>query len=334
LAPQPDSKLFAKTVILKLFFMNTKKTLEVTNDLLFPSLPYEEWKDTLDTLHLWTQIVGKIKLKQSSFINHWWEVAFHINARGMTTGRIPYKNFAFEITFDFINHTVTIYTSTGKKIILLLRPQTVKSFYSEFMSALESVGILLTISQKPSEIPNAIDFDKDTTHASYDKEWVEKWWQIQLQASFILDTFRSRFRGKSSAVNFFWGSFDLNTTRFSGKLLPDKTDWPKGYAFMRYAENEENFACGFWPGGDKFPDPAFYTYLYPAPPGCETIKTGPSIAYYNKHLSECLLPYEKVRKTKNPEKEILAFFQTTYVEYTKLAGWNSKDFEEKIPKIK
>jgi len=304
------------------------------NSSLWPSLPYEEWKDTLDTLHLWTQIIGKIKLKQNPFINQWWEVALYINARGMTTGRIPYRNFAFEIIFDFIDHTLTINTSKDKEKIIQLKPQTVKSFYAEFMKAFEAADISITISKKPSEISNAIDFDKDEEHVSYDKEQVKKWWQIQLQTSFILDDFRSHFRGKSSPVNFFWGSFDLNTTRFSGNILPDKIDWPKGYSFMRYAENEENFACGFWPGSEKFPHPAFYTYLYPAPKGCETIKTGPSIAYYNNHLSECLLPYEEVRKTKNSEKEILNFFQTTYSEYTKLAGWKTKEFEVLIPKIK
>jgi hypothetical protein len=298
---------------------------------IWPSLPYDSWKDTLHTLHLWTQIIGKIKLAQNPFINHWWEVAFYITPRGLTTGRIPYRNEAFEIIFDFFDHNLSIRTSAGKEKSLKLRPQTVADFYDEFMHALKLLDIKIKIKPEPTEILNAIPFKEDSTHHSYDKKFVTDWFRIQLQSSFLLDRFRSNFSGKSSPVQFFWGSFDLTTTRFSGNKLPDKKDWPEGYHFMRYAENEENFSCGFWPGNEKYKNPAFYSYLYPAPKGCETIKTGSVFSYFDKKLAECILPYEEVIKSKDPKKEILNFFETTYMEYAKLAGWKIKVLEGKVP---
>lgn len=298
----------------------------------WPSLPYTTWKDTLETLHLYSQIVGKIKLKQSSFLNHWWEVAFYVTPHGLTTGRIPYNNIAFEISFDFLFHKLLITTSEGRERIIKLEPLSVAVFYKKCMRALKQLGIDVKINTLPSEITNPIPFEKDLGHTSYDKKYVEKWHQLQLQISFILDAFRSDFRGKSSPVQFFWGSFDLTTTRFSGKKLPDKTDWPKGYHFMRYAENEENFACGFWPGSERFPNPAFYSYLYPAPKGCETMNTGSVFSYFDKKLAECILPYEKVRLAKDPTTEILNFFTTTYREFAKLAGWDIKDLRGITPK--
>lgn len=299
---------------------------------LWPSLPYNEWNDTLDTLHLWIQIVGKVKLKLSPFLNQWWEVVLYPTVRGLTTGRIPYNHSAFEIVFDFINHTVFILTSNGKEERILLQPMSVATFYTKIFQSLERLDIHITITPTPSEMSDTIPFKTDTTHHAYDKRHVNNWWQIILQASLLFDTFRSTFQGKSSPVQFFWGSFDLNTTRYSGKKLSDKTEWPKGYSFMRYAENEENFAIGFWPGDQRFPNPAFYSYLFPAPKGCESMLTGPAISYFSKTLSECILPYEEVRRTKNPEKEILDFFNTTYNEYTKLAGWDSKELEGSVPR--
>jgi len=293
--------------------------------ILWPSLPYENWKDTLETLHLWTQIVGKIKLKQNSFINHWWEVAFYLTSRGLTTGRIPYKYITFDVSFDFIFYRLIICTSKGEERIILLKPRTVSAFYKEFMQALEKLNIEITINMLPSEIPDPIPFEEDNIHKSYDGNYVHKWHQIQLQISFLLDEFRKDFRGKSSPVQFFWGSFDLNTTRFSEKKLPDKNDWPKGYKFMSYAENEENFACGFWPGNKKFPKSAFYSYLNPKPKGIE------AFSYFNKELGECIFTYEKALKVKNPGKEILNFFQTTYSKYAELARWNIKELQFKPP---
>ncbi len=297
----------------------------------WPPLSHDSWKDTLVTLHMWTQIVGKIKLKQNPFINQWWEVAFYLTPRGLATGRIPYQDRAFEVIFDFIHHTLFILTSDGKEEKISLHPQSVAQFYTTFMKSLAKLGIEITINPIPSETTNTIPFSKDTKHVSYDKAFVATWHHIQLQSSFIFDKFRSPFRGKSSPVQFYWGSFDLNTARFSGKKLPDKKDWPKGYKFMRYAENEENFSSGFWPGDEKFPEPAYYAYMYPAPKGYESARFGPAIAYYNKKLSLCILPYEEVRKAKNPEKEIMNFLTTTYTEFAKLAGWNIQELTGPVP---
>ena len=298
----------------------------------FLTLPYDEWRKTLDTIHLWVQIVGKIKLEQNAFLNHWWEVAFYPSVNGLTTGRIPYKNIAFEISFNFLSHKIFITTSEGSEKKISLKPQSVSDFYQKLNNALKELGIKVNINTHPSEIPQSVTpFEKDTIHKSYDRLYVERWYKIVLQTSFILDEFRSHFRGKSSPVQFFWGGFDLTTTRFSGKKLPDKIDWPKGYHFMRYAENEENFSCGFWPGNEKFPHPAFYSYLYPIPKGCETINTGSVFSYFDKTLTECILPYEEVRKAKNQRKEILNFFETTYREYAKLAAWDIKELQTTIP---
>ena len=306
-------------------------TQERTALALWPSLPYEEWKDTCDTLHLWMQIVGKVKLKLSPFLNQWWEVALTVTPRGMTTGRIPYEDQAFAADFDFLAHTLVLTTSAGEERRLPLRPRTVAEFHQEFLSALAALGIHVTITPTPSEIVHPIPFAEDSQHASYDGAYATSWWQIQLRTSFVLDRFRSSFRGKSSPVQFFWGSFDLNTTRFSGKRLPDRTDWPKGYSFMRYAENEENFACGFWPGDERFPHAAFYSYLYPAPAGCETMKTGPAASFFHHELRECLLPYAAVRQAADPEEEILDFLETTYREYTGLAGWDIESLTSPVP---
>jgi hypothetical protein len=306
-------------------------TATKTAAALWPPLPYEEWKDTCDTLHLWMQIVGKVKLKLSPFLNQWWEVAFYITPRGMTTGRIPYQDLAFAADFDFLAHTLTIATSAGEHQRMVLAPRSVAEFHQEFLAALSELGIDVAITPTPSEVMHPIPFADDTQHASYDGDYVTRWWQIQLHASFLLDRFRTDFRGKSSPVQFYWGSFDLNTTRFSGKQLPDQTEWPKGYSFMRYAENEENFACGFWPGDERFPHAAFYSYLYPAPPGCESMNTGPAFSYFHEQLRECVLPYAEVRRTPNPEEEIMSFLETTYREYATLAGWDLEALKGPVP---
>lgn len=308
---------------------------KTTADLMktnWPLLSYSSWKETLETIHLWTQIVGKIKLKQNAFLNHWWEVALYITPCGLTTGRIPYKNIAFEISFDFIFHKLTIVTNKGYEKVIPLKPQSVSDFYFAIINSLQDLGIKIVINTIPSEMPDfSTPFEKDKKHRLYEREYVKKWHQIVLQTSFILDTFRTNFRGKSSPVHFFWGSFDLNTTRFSGRKLPDKTNWSKGYHFMRYAENEANFSCGFWPGNKKFPKAAFYSYLYPLPKGCETLKTRPPFSYFDKNLSECILPYEKAIIATNPEKEILRFFTITYKDYAKLAGWDINELNGITP---
>ena len=299
----------------------------------WPSLPYRRWKDTRDTLHLWMQIVGKVKLKLSPFLNQWWEVAFEVTPHGMTTGRIPYREMAFAVDFDFLAHHLAITTSAGGREQISLAPRSVAAFYREFLSALSALGIDVAITPTPSEIAHPIPFAEDSEHASYDRRYATRWWQIQLHSTFLLDRFRTDFRGKSSPVQFFWGSFDLNTTRFSGQRLPDRTDWPPGYHFMRYAESEENFACGFWPGDERFPHAAFYTYLYPVPAGNETISAGSAFACFNRQLGEWLLPYAQVRRAEHPEEEILRFLETTYREYARLAGWDLAALTGLVPAL-
>lgn len=308
-------------------------TQEKTEAALWPSLPYEQWKDTRDTLHLWMQVVGKVKLKLSPFLNHWWEVAFYVTPRGMTTGRIPYQDIAWGVDWDFLRHTLRITTSTGEEKGMPLGPLTVAEFYWEFLSALSTLGIDVAINPVPTEIDHPIPFPEDIQHAAYDREYVTRWWQILLQSSFLLDRFRTSFRGKSSPVQFFWGSFDLNMTRFSGRMLPDRTDWPPGRHFMRYAESEENFACGFWPGDERFPHAAFYSYLYPPPGGVEAMSTGSAFSYFDKQLGECILPYDEVQKAEDPDGEILRFLETTYREYAALAGWDMKSLTGIVPAL-
>lgn len=300
---------------------------------VWPLLPYEEWKDTLDTLHLWMQIVGKVKLVLAPFINQWWEVAFYATAHGITTGVIPYNHDSFEVDFDFLTHTLTIIKNNDQQKIIPLRPHPVAEFYQEFMNALQSLGIHVTINPIPVEIPTIhTPFPKDTQHSSYNTDYVTRWWDIVLRTSLVLERFRTPFRGKSSPIHFFWGSFDLSGTRFSGRLAtPPKMKGVMG-KIMRFAENEENFAFGFWPGDDRFPHPAFYTYMYPAPKGMEAIKINNG-ASFNEQLAECILPYDVVRKAKSPEKTILHFLETTYTESAKLAGWNIHKLTGPVPAI-
>ncbi len=296
-------------------------------DEKWPALPYDEWKDTLDTLHMCMQVIGKVKLKLSPFINQWWSVAFYLTASGMITGIIPYEDEVFEIEFDFINHNLHIKPGNDKRMTIPFYPRSVSEFYRVFMSALNMLGIKVKINPIPSEVPDPIPCDVDTKHCSYDKDFVTKWWHILLRIYVIFERFRSPFYGKSSPVHFFWGSFDLSSARFSGK--PAKP--PADDIIMRFAENRENFAFGFWAGSSRFPHPAFYSYIYPAPKGIENIRIEPDAASFNKELGEFILLYEDVRKSSNPEKLIMDFLQSTYSESVKLAGWDIKSLEGPVP---
>lgn len=292
-------------------------------------LPYEEWKDTLDTLHMYMQIPGKIKLKLCPFLNQWWEVAFYVTASGMTTGLIPYRGSVFEVNFDFINHNVFICTSDGGVKAIPLFSRSVAEFYQELMNALKSIGIEVLINTLPSEVENPIHCHEDTMHASYDSEYVYRFWNILAQLCPIFEKFRTPFRGKSSPVHFFWGSFDLTHTRFSGRLVkpPNKT------IIMRFSENEENFSCGFWAGNSRYPHPALYSYIYPAPKGLENVRIEPALAFYDSKQGLFILPYEEVRKNSSPEKLMLEFLQSTYNETAKLGGWDIKSLEGPVPQI-
>lgn len=298
---------------------------------MWPELSYEQWKDTLDTLHMWMQIVGKVKLALAPFLNQWWEVAFYITSTGMTTGEIPFESNSFKVEFDFTLHILSITTSSHTSKSLPLIPQTVAAFYQEFMEVLKTLGVSVTIWPEPVEVPNPIPFFKDTKHASYDNDYVTKWWHIQTLVALLFEKFRTPFRGKSSPIHFFWGSFDLNGTRYSGKTAtPPKLQGVMGN-IMRFAENEENFAFGFWPGDASFPHAAFYAYIYPAPTGIETLNLGKDVIF-NEQLAEYIMLYESVWKSSQPEKMIMEFLETTYTKSAQLAGWDINALRGPIPK--
>lgn len=295
----------------------------------WPELAFEEWKDTRNTLHLWTQVVGKVKLELCPFLNQWWEVVLFLTARGFTTGPIPWQGESFEVNFDFIDHRLTINVSDGRMQEMTLEPRTVADFYRLFMDTLTSLGIDVAISTLPAELPNAIPFEQDTTHAAYDKTAVHNWWRIMLATGRIMDRFRTPFHGKSSPVQFFWGAFDLDATRFNGK----STTPPNGGRIMKYGENEENFAFGFWPGTEQFPHAAFYTYMMPAPDKIAEAHIQPEAAHFDTKMGEFILPYEDVRSASSPEAAIFAFFQSTYEASAALAGWDRAALEGNVPNL-
>lgn len=290
----------------------------------WPSLPWGEWKETCTTLHMWTQIVGKVKLELHPFLNQLWQVAFHVTARGLSTGTVPYGNGVFEVEFDFIDHNLYIRTSEGGLKALPLVPRTVADFYEEFMGSLNALGIEVTINPLPCEIPDPIPCDQNRVHSSYDSEYACRWWRTLVQTDKVLQRYRSDFVGKSSPVLFFWGSFDLSETRFSGKPATPPNGAPR---FFQLAENQENVACGFWPGntsaaGVTLGEPAFYAYIYPEPPQFKEASVRPSSAYYHAELGEFILPYGEVRNSTSPEEAILDFFRSTYEAAANLAHWD------------
>lgn len=298
----------------------------------WPSLLWDEWKDTCTTLHMWTQIVGKVKLELHPFLNQFWQVAFRVTARGLTTGPIPYDDGIFEVEFDLTGHNLYIRTSEGGLKALPLVARTVADFYEEFMTSLSALGIEVAINPIPTEVPNPIPCDQDRVHSSYDPEYVHRWWRILVQTDKVLQGYRSDFVGKSSPVQFFWGSFDLSESRFSGRPATP----PKGVPeFFQLAENQENVACGFWPGnvnvaGVTLGEPAFYAYIYPEPPGFKEASVGPGSAYYHPELGEFVLPYEAVRRSASPEQDILEFFRSTYEAAADLANWDRDALERHI----
>ena len=295
---------------------------------VWPALPYDEWKDTLATLHMWTQIVGKIKLELSPFLNEWWNVAFTVTARGLTTGTVPGPEGApqrvFEIDFDFVDHRLDILVSDGSSRSIELLPRSVSDFYQELMGALDALGIPVQITTTPQEVENTIPFDQDQVHASYDPVYVNRWWRILVQVDRLLQRFRIPFVGKSSPVLFWWGSFDLAETRFSGRPAPER-QWPTRW--MALGADQEGYAAGFWPGSGKVHEPAFFAYTYPEPPGCREAAIQPDGAYFHLDLSEFILPYEEVRKSRSPDQLVLDFFRSTYEVGATLGGWDRAALE-------
>jgi len=251
-----------------------------------PALPFDSWKESLATLHMWTQIVGKVRLKLCPLVNHWWNVALYLTPRGLTTSTMPYERGTVEIRFDFIEHKLLIETSEGRAVALALTAQSVAEFYKRLMDALAELGVAAKIWTTPCELPDPIPFEQDHNHAAYDPEAVNKFWRILLWVDPILKEFRSGFIGKSSPVHFFWGSFDLAVTRFSGRLAPER---PGADSITREAYSHEVSSAGFWPGGGDIKAPAFYSYAAPEPPGFAEQKVRPAQLTGGKAAGPALL---------------------------------------------
>jgi hypothetical protein len=298
-------------------------TIDQTN---LPELPYDSWKDTLATLHMWTQIVGKIRMGLSPLVNHWWNVPLYVTARGLTTSPMPYGSRTLEIYFDFIDHKLLIETSEGETRELPLKPQSVAEFYQTLMRTLSQLGMPVSIRTKPCELPpeQAIPFEKDEQHKSYDAESANKFWRILVWADEVLKEFRAKFIGKASPAHFFWGSFDLAVTRFSGRPAPPR---PGADAVTREAYSHEVSSAGFWAGGGDINGPAFYSYAAPEPPGFAERKVNPSAAYYHPVMKEFVLMYDDVRKAESPKAALLDFLQTTYDAAADLGQWDRKSLE-------
>jgi hypothetical protein len=295
----------------------------------WPPLPYEEWKDTCATLHLWTQIVGKIRLACSPWTNHSWHVALYVTSRGLTTSPIPYQDRIFQIDFDFVRHRLQIETSLGEQRDIPLKPKTVAAFYSEVLGSLHDLGIDVRIVKIPNEISDPIPFDQDTTHSSYDAEYAGRFWMILTEVDRVMKDFRSRFVGKVSPVHFFWGSFDLAVSRFSGRRAPEH---PGGFPHipdwvMREAYSHEVSSAGFWPGNDQAPNPVFYSYAYPEPAGYGAVPVKPAQAFYSEEMGEFFLPYDAMRTVTSPDKALMDFFQSAYEAAANAGNWNREELE-------
>jgi hypothetical protein len=292
---------------------------------VWPALPLEEWEATYHTLHMWTQIVGKIRLTLTPLVNHFWNVALYVNTRGLTTSPIPYRGGTFEIQFDFVHHRLEIRTADAERAFAL-EPMSVAAFYREIFSLLHQLGIDVQINPKPQEVPNPIPLDQDDTHASYDPEYANRLWRILRSTEIVLQEFRAGFIGKASPVHFFWGSFDLCCTRFSGRPAP-----PRKGIITSESYSHECSSVGWWPGGRGVMGPAFYAYTAPAPSGLNEQAIRPANGRYEGNLGEFLLMYEDVRRTASPHDEILAFAQSTYEAGANLAGWDRASLERKPP---
>ncbi len=291
----------------------------------WPSLPYPAWKDSCATLLFWTQVVGKIRLVQTPWVNHSWHVPYYVTARGLTTSPIPYGERVFQIDFDFIDHRLLIQTGEGGLRSLPLGPQTVADFYRAVLAQLADLDLPVAINTRPNEQVEAIPFEQDRTHRSYDADAVRRFFTSLQQADRVLKEFRARFNGKCSPVHFFWGGFDLAVTRFSGRRAPEH---PGGVPHLpdrvaREAYSHEVSSCGFWPGNDALPEPAFYAYAYPEPAGFSTVPIRPPAAYYHTGLREFILPYDRVREARSPDAMLLDFLQSTYEAAAELGRWEA-----------
>jgi hypothetical protein len=289
----------------------------------WPALPLQTWQETLATLHMWTQIVGKIRLVQSPWTNHSWHVALYVTSRGLTTSPIPHGNRTFQIDFDFIAHQLVLQDSDGRQAAIVLEPQSVAAFYSRLMLEMDRMDLHVEIRRRPCEVANPLPFDQDEVHCVYDAADANRFWRVLVQCDRVLKRFRAGFSGKCSPVHFFWGAPDLAVTRFSGRPaprhpggVPNLADW-----VVQEAYSQEVSSCGFWAGGGPVAYPAFYSYAYPEPQGFAQARVEPAQAFYSKELGEFILPYDAVRESRHPDETLLAFAQSTFDAAAGLARW-------------
>ncbi|HWM91948.1 MAG TPA: DUF5996 family protein [Thermoanaerobaculia bacterium] len=295
----------------------------------WPQLPLNAWSETCATLHMWTQIVGKVRLSLSPPINHSWHTTLYVTARGLTTSPIPHGTRDFQIDFDFIGHDLTVRSSDGGTGGFALEPQSVATFYARLMEEMRKLDLPVKIHRKPNEVADPIPFDQDEIHRAYDQEYANRYWRVLIQADRVFKVFRSRFIGKCSPVHYFWGAPDLAVTRFSGRRAPEH---PGGVpnlpdAVAREAYSHEVSSCGFWPGGGPIPYAAFYSYAYPEPAGFPEAPVKPAAAFYSTDLRELILPYDAVRESESPDETLLDFLQTAYEAAANLAGWDRASLE-------
>jgi hypothetical protein len=295
----------------------------------WPPLPFDAWRDTHATLHRWLQIVGKLRVAQSPWVNHSWHVSLHVTARGLSTLTIPHGSRTFQVDVDFIDHRMWVHTDEGRSKSIGLEPQSVAELHGRLMGALGELGVPVAIHGKPNELEEAVPFPEDRAHRSYDAEYANRFWRVLVQCQRVLETFRARFVGKSSPVHFFWGNMDIALTRFSGRQAPrhpgGRPNLPD--RVLRDAYFHECSECGFWPGGDEHPDPVFYSLAYPEPAGFRTAGVAPDVARYSTQLGEFVLPYENVRRAPDPDARALEFLQSAYEAAANRGGWDRAALE-------
>jgi Family of unknown function (DUF5996) len=291
----------------------------------WPELSLSAWQDTYNTLHMWSQVVGKVRLALAPRLNHWWEVPLYVNAVGLTTSPIPYPRGIFEIQFNLLDHKLTVQTNHSTGATIKLAPRSVADFYGMLMATLAELGIEVKIWPVPVEIPDPIPFDQDTAHASYDPEYANRFWRILVSVDSVFKEFRARFLGKSSPSHFFWGSFDLAVTRFSGRRAPERVG---ADPITREAYSHEVISAGWWPGGGDIAGPAFYAYAAPEPEGFAQQTIQPAQAFYHPQLKEFLLMYDEVRQAASPRVTLLEFLQSTYNAGANTGKWDRKELEK------
>ena len=295
----------------------------------WPDIPLAAWQDTFATLHLWMQIVGKVRLVQTPWLNHSWHATLYVTSRGLTTSPISHDARTFEMEFDFVSHRLEVRSSDGRSDAIPLQPQSVAAFHARLMDALRRLDLSVRITRRPSELPDPIPFAEDEQHRSYDAAYVHRFWRALVQADRVFKLFRTRFIGKASPVHYFWGAGDLAVTRFSGRRAPEH---PGGIPNLpdrvtREAYSHEVSSCGFWPGGGAIDYPAFYAYAYPEPSGFAEARIGPEGAFYSQDYREFVLPYDRVARAASPDETLLQFLQSTYEAAATLGGWNRGELE-------